>query len=96
MWMSRIKFLKCFLIGAAPLNPAIFEIHPKLRGYGRELLHMLEGGGDAGGAGLDTSGLDAIDEPIPEDVRKTIVDRRVSALDVFGSWDAKKKGEGKG
>ena len=42
------------------------------------------------------SPIDAIDEPIPDDVRKTIVDRRVSVLDVYGSWDAKKKGEAKG
>ena len=83
---------KCFLVGAAPLNPNIFEINPKLRSKGRELLHLLEGGDE----GVDTSKLDEIDEPIPEDVRKTIVERRMSVLDVLGSWDAKKKGEGKG
>ena len=68
------------------------EINPKLRSKGRELLHLLEGGDE----GVDTSKLDEIDEPIPEDVRKTIVERRMSVLDVLGSWDAKKKGEGKG
>ena len=86
-WMSRINFLKCFLIGTAPLHPQIFDIDANLRNKGRELLHLLEGGDEE----ADMSKLKDIDEPMSEEVKSSLAERRISLADVRGAWDDKKK-----